>query len=42
MEALDVVLIAVILGGAIWLLYHSLWKRKGCCGSCNGNGCKGE
>jgi hypothetical protein len=29
-----------IAGGAVWLLYSSLWKKKGCCGS-DGSGCSG-
>ena len=29
MGAFDFFLIAVILGGTLWLLYHSLWKKKG-------------
>jgi len=34
----DLIIAAVILSGACYLLYHSLWKKKGhCCGS----GCDG-
>lgn len=39
MGLFDRILIAVIIGGAVWLLYHSLWKKKGCCGS---DGCGGS
>ncbi|WP_246545671.1 FeoB-associated Cys-rich membrane protein [Pelotalea chapellei] len=31
----------VILGGAFWLLYSSLWKKKGCSGECSG-GCSSK
>ena len=35
----DITIAAVILAGASYLLYISLWKNKGnCCGSsCDGN-----
>ncbi|HXE98234.1 MAG TPA: FeoB-associated Cys-rich membrane protein [Dongiaceae bacterium] len=34
----DMFIAAVILGGAFWLLYHSLWKKKGHCqGGCSGS-----
>lgn len=36
----DVVLMILIAGGAVWLLYHSLWKKKGCCGGSECGGCK--
>ncbi|MDY0300796.1 MAG: FeoB-associated Cys-rich membrane protein [Trichlorobacter sp.] len=39
MGFLDVLLMIAIAGGAIWLLYHSLWKKKGCCGSEGCGGC---
>ncbi|MDD2310401.1 MAG: FeoB-associated Cys-rich membrane protein [Desulfuromonadaceae bacterium] len=42
MGLFDVCLMMLIAGGAVWLLYHSLWKKKGCCGSCNGTSCKGR
>ena len=36
----DMVIAAVILSGAGYLLYISLWKHKGsCCGSGCGGGC---
>jgi hypothetical protein len=34
----DIVWTIVIVGGALWLLYHSLWKKKG---HCSGSGCDG-
>ncbi|MDK9719167.1 MAG: FeoB-associated Cys-rich membrane protein [Trichlorobacter sp.] len=39
MGLLDSTLMIAIAGGAIWLLYHSLWKKKGCCGT---DGCGGS
>ena len=37
----DMIIAAVILAGACYLLYTSLWKNKGSCGgcSCSGGGC---
>ena len=36
----DMIIAAVILGGAGWLLYQSLWKKKGhCSGGCCGGSC---
>lgn len=35
----DMIIAAVILGGAGWLLYHSLWKKKGHCYGCEGGSC---
>ena len=37
----DVVWMVVILGGASWLLYRSLWKKKGTCHGCS-SGCCGS
>ncbi|HEY6873918.1 MAG TPA: FeoB-associated Cys-rich membrane protein [Geobacteraceae bacterium] len=42
MGANDVVWMVVILGGAGWLLYHSLWKKKGSCHGCSGGCCDAE
>jgi hypothetical protein len=39
MDKLDVILIILILGGAFWLLYSSLWKKKGHCQGCDGDSC---
>jgi hypothetical protein len=42
MESIDIVLIVLIVSGALYLLYHSLWKKKGhCSGECCGSGCCG-
>jgi hypothetical protein len=35
----DVVTAAVILGAAAYLLYRSVWKKKGHCSGCDGGGC---
>jgi hypothetical protein len=38
----DLIIAAVILAGACYLIYNSLWKHKGsCCGS-GGSGCCGN
>jgi len=38
-EIKDILIAAVILAAAFYLLYHSVWKKKGhCSGSCDG-GC---
>jgi hypothetical protein len=34
----DLVIAALILAGAAWLLYRSLWKRGGACGGCSSAG----
>lgn len=41
MGANDVVWMVLILGGVGWLLYRSLWKKKGECHGCSG-GCCGK
>jgi len=37
----DFVIAACIIAFAMYLLYRSLWKKKGCCHgcSCDGGGC---
>jgi hypothetical protein len=41
MGIVDVVLIVPIVGGAFYLLYRSLWKKKGYCTGCDPSGkCK--
>ena len=35
----DVVTAAVILGAAAYLLYRSVWKKKGHCPGCDSGGC---
>jgi hypothetical protein len=36
MNVIDILLMVLILAGALYLLYHSLWKNKG---HCVGSGC---
>ena len=38
MSAVDIIWMAVILGGAGYLFYRSFFKKKGPCG-CDGCGC---
>jgi hypothetical protein len=41
MGIVDIVLIVPIVGGAVYLLYRSLWKKKGYCAGCDPSGkCK--
>ncbi|MCP2501140.1 MAG: FeoB-associated Cys-rich membrane protein [Deltaproteobacteria bacterium] len=35
MGIVDVALIVLIVGEAIYLLYRSIWKRKGYCHGCD-------
>jgi len=35
----DLLIAAAILIGAAWLLYRSLWKKKGHCRGCEGCDC---
>jgi len=39
MGFLDIVLMVAIVGGAFWLLYYSLWKKKGHCQGCDSCDC---
>jgi hypothetical protein len=39
MEFFEILLMAAIAGGAVWILYKSLWKKKGCCGEDGCGGC---
>jgi hypothetical protein len=36
----DLVTAALILAGACWLLYRSLFKRKGACHGCDSGACR--
>jgi len=38
MGFVDIVLSVLIVGGAICLLYRSLWKKKGYCHGCDSSG----
>jgi len=35
----DMLIAAVILAAALYLLYHSMWKKKGHCSGCCDGGC---
>ncbi|BBA71667.1 FeoB-associated Cys-rich membrane protein [Geobacter sulfurreducens] len=39
METADIIIAAIILAGAAWLLYRSVWKKKGHCQGCEGGCC---
>ncbi|SNB44764.1 FeoB-associated Cys-rich membrane protein [Geobacter sp. DSM 9736] len=39
MGIVDVTIAVIIVAGAGYLLYHSLWKKKG---HCTGSGCGGS
>ena len=39
MGTLDIILMAVIIGASLYLLYHSMWKKKGHCSGCDGCEC---
>ena len=39
MGIVDIIWMAVILGGAGWLLYRSVWKKKGHCQGCDSGSC---
>jgi Fe-S cluster biogenesis protein NfuA len=39
MSFVDIALMAVIIAGAVYLLYLSVWKRKGHCGGCGSSTC---
>jgi hypothetical protein len=34
MGIVDIALIVPIVGGAVYLLYRSLWKKRGYCSGC--------
>ena len=40
METVDLLIAAVILGVASWLLYRSVWKKKGHCQGCDSCSCE--
>lgn len=39
MGASDMIIAAFILAGAAYLLYRSLWKKKGHCCGCDSGSC---
>jgi hypothetical protein len=38
MGAVDAVIAVLVLAGACWILYRSLWKNRGGCAGCHGGG----
>jgi hypothetical protein len=40
MEIVDIVLMVLFIGGAVYLLYRSLWKNKGHCQGCDAGTCE--
>lgn len=36
----DILWMAVIIGGALYLLYRSIWKKKGHCPGCSSGTCE--
>lgn len=42
MGVIDIVLMVSIIAGALFLLYHSLWKKKGHCPGCDAGACNGR
>lgn len=38
----DLAWMALIIGGAGYLLYRSLWRKHGCCQGCDNVGCAGN
>jgi hypothetical protein len=38
----DIIIAAVILAGAVYILYRSLWKKKGHCQGCESSGSCGK
>lgn len=43
MGFVDIALMVVIIAGAVYLLYRSVWKKKGHCSGCDSAGiCKGK
>jgi hypothetical protein len=42
MGFIDIVLMVVIIAGACYLLYHSLWKKKGHCTGCDSGTCNSK
>ncbi|MFO0751820.1 MAG: FeoB-associated Cys-rich membrane protein [Thermodesulfovibrionales bacterium] len=39
MDSVDVIWMAVIVAGALYLLYRSVWKKKGHCQGCDSGTC---
>ncbi|KAF0145811.1 MAG: hypothetical protein FD156_489 [Nitrospirae bacterium] len=39
MGLIDILLMGLIIAGAVYLLYRSLWKKKGHCPGCDSGTC---
>lgn len=39
MGFVDIILMVAIMGGALYLLYRSVWKKKGHCQGCESGTC---
>ena len=39
MGFVDILLMILIVGGAVYMLYRSIWKKKGHCSGCNDMTC---
>ena len=39
MGFMDIMLMVVIIGGAFYILYRSVWKKKGHCSGCDSGTC---
>lgn len=39
MGLIDIPLMTAIIGGAVYMLYRSIWKKKGHCSGCNDMTC---
>ncbi len=36
----DIIWVALIIAGAVYILYRSLWKKKGHCSGCSSAACE--
>ena len=39
MEFVDILLMGLIIAGAVYLMYRSIWKKKGHCQGCDSGTC---
>ncbi len=42
MDWKDLLLAGAIIGGCLYILYISLWKKRGCCPGCDAGACPGK
>lgn len=40
MGVVDIILVVLIVGAAVYILYRSIWKKKGHCSGCNVETCE--